>query len=188
MSPQKTIKPSAEDVIPDVLSGDMRERALQFATYMRENKMPLKMYTTSRQSQSANYRGKTICQLYLYAAMDKNCVLRTMTGAQSWIVIPSIEHLSIYEDIIVNEGLQNILWENPYYCVWGENSELSGEKERGCAPTKGCVGGVDIALCGKTLKDVCRWRTNPFVRNPDDVQMEAIKRLLELERKARDGS
>jgi len=179
-------KPSAEDVIPDYFVGDMMEDAMRFAVYMREINMPFQIHTTARQTQSAKYKGKTICLLYVYSAADKNFVLPSMTGSQTLIIVPYIEHLNIYENTIIKDGLHKLVLDSMYYCVWGENSELSG-KERGCNPQKGCAGGKAITRFGKSLADVCMSRTNPFIRNPGEKEIEAIKRLLELEKQARDN-
>jgi len=182
---KKTTNTSIEDVIPDFLDGDLKESALEFAAYMRESKMPFKIHSTSQSSQSARYKNKIICQLMIYSAADKNFVYGEFTGFQAWLVIPSLDRINNYEDLIIKNGLQNVLWDNALYCVWGENSGLS-KKNQKCNPNNGCAGGVSLARCGKTLKGVCMCRTYPIFRNPNKVEIAAIKRLIELEQKARD--
>jgi len=71
MSNIKKIKPTAETVIPEILDGELRENALRFAAYMRENGLPFRQHTTNRQTQSAKYKGKTICVLVVYDAAVK---------------------------------------------------------------------------------------------------------------------
>ena len=186
MSNQRIAKPSAEEVIPDFLDGDVKENALNFAVYMRENKIPLKQYTTARATQSAKYKGKEICRMVLYNAKDKKFYdLRQPTGIQSWLVMPHINHINEYENVIINEGLHNTLWENIKYCVWGENSGMSGDY-RGCSSSHGCAGGTNLTVCGKTLKGVGFCRPYMFW-NPGEMEIKTIKRLLELEKNSRTG-
>ena len=186
--PQKKIpKPTAEEVIPEFLGGEMKESALSFAAYMRENEMPLRQYTTARATQSAKCKGKEICRMVLYTADDKKFYdLRQPQGFQSWLVIPCLDHIDAYENAIVTEGLQNALWDNVKYCVWGENSGFTG-MERGCSPSHRCAGGRDVTVCGKTLKGVGYCRTFTFW-DPGETEVKALKKLMEFEKKARECS
>jgi len=181
----RTAKPVAEDVIPEVLNGEMKNDAMRFTAYMRENKMPFKQHTTTRQTQSAKYKGKTICKMVLYdGTTQKSYDLRQPAGTQSWLVNPWLDRIDDYDEIIASEGLQNILWDNVQYCVWGENSGMTGDY-RFCNPNAGCAGGICITRCGKTMKGVCHGRTYMFW-DPDEDEIAAVKRLLELEKQARD--
>jgi len=183
---KKTAKPIAEDVIPEILDGEMMNDALHFAAYMRENKMPFKQHTTNRQTQSAKYKGKIICVMVLYDAKAKKFYdLRQPTGLQSWLANLWLERINDYDESIVRDGLQSIVWDNMKYCVWGENSGMS-EDYRGCSPSNGCAGGVNISRCGKSLKGVCQCRPYMFW-NPGESEIAAIKRLVELEKQARDA-
>jgi len=187
MPNQKTAKPTAEEVIPEILDGELRENALRFAAYMRENKMPFKQHTTNRQTQSAKYKGKTICVLVVYDAIAKKYYdLRRPAGVQSWLVNLWLDHVDDYDEIIAREGLQNIVWDNMKYCVWGENSGMSGDY-RGCSASNGCAGGVNITRCGKPMKGVCHSRPYMFW-DPGEAEVEVIKRLVELEKAARDAA
>ena len=186
MPQTRTSKPTAEEVIPEFLGGEMKESALRFAEYMRESKTPLKQYTTAQATQSAKYKGKEICRMVLYKAGEKKFYdLRRPAEAQSWLVIPFLNYLIEYENIIVNEGLHEIIWNNVKYCIWGENSGFSGA-DRGCGRNHGCAGGRSLTVCKKTLKGVSYCRTFTFW-DPGDVETAAIKRLLELEKEARDS-
>jgi len=186
MSNRKAAKPTAEDVIPEVLDGEMMNDALHFAVYMRENKMPFKQHTTNRQTQSAKYKGKGICKMVVYDAKTKKFYdLRQPAGVQSWLVQLWLVRINDYDEIIAREGLQNIVWDNMQYCVWGENSGMTGD-DRMCNPGNGCAGGISITRCGKTLKGVCHGRTYMFW-DPGEAEVAAIKRLMELEKQARDA-
>ena len=182
----KIAKPVAEDVIPEVLNGEIMNDALRFAVYMRVNNMPFKQHTTNRQTQSAKYKGKTICKMVLYdGTTQKSYDLRQPAGVQSWLVNLWLDRINDYDEIIAGEGLQNIVWDNVQYCVWGENSGMTGDY-RFCNPNAGCAGGINITRCKKTLKGVCHGRTYMFW-NPGEVEVEVIKRLLELEIRAKDA-
>ena len=186
MPNHKKSKPVAEDVIPEVLDGELRENALRFAAYMRENKMPFKQHTTNRQTQSAKYKSKTICKMVVYDAnATKYYDVRQPTGVQSWLVNPWLDRINHYDENIANEGLQNIVWDNVKYCVWGVNSGMTGDY-RFCKPNHGCAGGVNITRCGKTLHGVCPNCTYMFW-DPGEAEIAAVKRLMELEKQARDA-
>jgi len=182
----KTARPTAEDVIPEVLDGEMMNDALRFAAYMRGNGMPFRQHTTNRQTQSAKYKSKTICIMVLYDTKAKKFYdLRQPTGFQSWLVSLWLYHVNEYDGIIVREGLQETVWDNIKYCVWGENSGMSGNY-RFCNPNNGCAGGVNITRCGKALKGVCHYRAHMFW-DPSEIEVETIKRLVVLEKQARNA-
>jgi len=186
MSNRKAAKPTAEEVIPEVLDGEMMDDALRFAAYMRENKMPFKQHTTNRQAQSAKYKGKYICKVGVFPANSKKTYyIRRPTEPQSWFVNLWLYRINDYDEIIAREGLQNIVWDNVQYCVWGENSGMTGDY-RMCNPNAGCAGGINITRCGKTLKGVCHGRTYMFW-DPGEAEITAVKRLMELEKQARDA-
>jgi len=76
--------------------------------------------------------------------------------------------LGEYEDAIINDGLQNIVWNGIKYC----------------SSCTGCAPGRDVTLLGKECKGLCH---APVVTvcDPDEATVNGIKRLLELEKQAR---
>ena len=182
---QKGNRPSIEDVIECCLDGDIKKAALDFAVYMRENKMPFRLNTSTTRSQRADYKGDRICHIIVYDdEVDFNHVDKHNPGdPQYWSVSPCFWHWEEYENIIVNEGWQHIFWDNMRYC----NNCSSKGRDEGKIPPQPCAGGVSKNYFGRDFAGLCKhsspaWTT---IRNPDEATAAAIKKLLELERKAR---
>ena len=86
-------------------------------------------------------------------------------------------------EIIIKEGLQNLIWDSMFYCV---HSIGSGFFRKECNPNKGCAGGKNMMLLGKGFEGICIGRVRTHILNPDKAAVDGIKRLLDLEKKARD--
>jgi len=172
MKKQKMVKPKIEDVIPEYLDGDTRKIALDFIAHIRENKM--QPTWGSSNWWAASYRGKAICHIRLPRNQKDNHFDQTRLpeGDRSknfWVVSLVLDHINEYESLIMNEGLQNLIWDNLYYC----------NKCNPCAP------GISKTILGREIKDLCRSRTPFWFWNPDERTVSCIKRLLELEKMAR---
>jgi len=175
---QKVNKPKIEDVIPVYLDGDMRKIALDFAAYMRENKMQ-PVWCLSN-AWKAVYKGKCICYIRMPSGPYDNQFdqPRMPEGDRSrnfWVVTPYLNHISEYEWVIMEEGLHDLISENLYRC----NS---------CHPDRD-----DCALhrkdtrtiLGNEVNGLCWGRPAYWFWNPGEAEINCIKRLLELEKKAR---
>ena len=173
---QKAIKPLIEDIIPEFLDGDMRKSALDFVAHLRANKMKPVWCLTNQWN--ANYKGKTICKIHLRNGGGgwSNIERR---DRDYWIIQLYRSHMHEYEETIMNDGLQNIIWDNIVYC---RSCKPKGESRVGCAP------GVNIKLLGKEIKGVCGCNWTTWIFDPDEATVNGIKRLLELEQKARTES
>jgi hypothetical protein len=88
-----------------------------------------------------------------------------------------------HEKLITEEGLQQIIWDNISYCVHKNNE---GRKDLGCSPTKGCAGGMAKTFLGKEFTGVCRHGTW-YVFNPDEATLNGVKKILEIDKEARDN-
>jgi len=167
---QGKIKPQIEDIINANLDGDMKKTALDFAAYIRDNYMPLKW-------SGLNTWENDFCHIVMFietAAKWGN------SYPPNWLIILSID-IDKYESLIAEEGLQQIIWDNVFYCVHKNNE---GKKDLGCSPIKGCAGGVTKTFLGKEFRGVCKGRTWS-VFNPGEATLNGIKKLLELDKKAR---
>ena len=169
---QKAIKPLIEDAIIESLDGGMKKAALDFIAYMRENKMKPVWAVTNQWK--AMYRGKCICRIYIKNGEydDRLC------ASPFWVVRLDPLYLNEYEESILSEGLQNMIWDNASYCV----HKKSGT---GCNPNKPCVGGRTMTLFGNEIKGICVCPINVNICDPDDATINRIKKLLAFEKKAR---
>ena len=151
---QKKSKPQIENVISEYLDGEMKNIALDFVARLRTNRMsPI---WASGNSWKSSYKGKGIC----YVKLDRG----------KWVVIPLLDHLNQYREIVVNEGLQNTIWVNIFRCE---------ECNPGCAP------GKDRTVLDRVFKNSCYGRPPIVFNDPNEAAIDCIKRLLEMERRAR---
>ena len=169
----KENKPVLDEHIPIHLDGEMRNTAENFITWLRNNKM--NPVWSSAYTWKANYKGETICsvQMPLFGRF-KN----------TWLVSPHLFRMDAYKTIIEAENLKNIIFDNIKFCVF-----TKGQSGVGCNPRRICVGGESGTVLGEKMKGLCRPATCwSFTRltDPDDEALEKVKRLIMLERKARD--
>ena len=162
---QKETKAKFEDVIPHYLEGDMKKAALDFATYLQTNKMQLKWDAWN--TWKVHGKSKVLCWVKL------NLFVRPIT----WIVSPCLTNINEYEESIINEGWQDFVWDNFKRC----RSDCHGS----------CGGAGIVTILGKEFFDICQevfYVNNKKVDfiNPDEAAINRIKKLLELERAARE--
>ena len=183
-------KPKLEEFIPDYLDGDMKKTSLEFIAYMRENKMPPAYRPSLRYK--CNYKGKGICTISLPRAwtngngnpyQDNEFGQAWMSQENiknNWVVIPQLDHFNEYESQI-DEGMKNIIRDtkNIYFCngCWKSNPNFPGPRDScGPRPKRTIFGKEFIGLCGRAFF---------WFFNPDEAEIDCIKKLLELEQKAR---
>jgi len=178
-------RPKIEEVIAFCLDGELQKSALDFAAYMREYGLPFKLHTSTTRVQRASYKGYEICKIFLYDADDWSHVDIAREGdPEYWSVAPTLSHMSQYEDVIKSEGLQLDFNGRIWWCKHGSHgSERYGNC--GCDPNKPCAGGKDFTIFGEGFDGICKWSWPP-VKNPDEKTIGIVKRLLDLEKQARD--
>ena len=79
-----------------------------------------------------------------------------------------LTYMKVYEEAIMAEGLQKFVFDKISYC-------------HNCS---GCKPGIDITILGKELKSICRTMIL-YIQDPDEAAIDYIKKLLELEKRAR---
>jgi len=180
---QKAIKPLIEDIIPEYLDGEMKKVALDFAAYLRANKMKPAWVLTNQWK--AVYKGRNICRISLSPWNPPG-------KSRKWVVTAYLEHIKDYEEKITDEGLQNLVWDNVFYCVHKPKDSPPPEESRQYALDPSCdfCGrdfGKNTTICGKELTYICRNGNRQYFwfHDPDGAALSAIKRLLELEKQAR---
>ena len=169
---QKIQKPRIEDVIPAYLNGDMKKTALAFATWMHENKMPLK-WAGLHNAWKAMCKGKAICYVRLYNDGWSNSEhLKNMYGKHLWVITPYLSNLNSYAETVINENMQNFIWDNVHHCMFCRT------------PCHGNPPGKDVIVLGKDIKSICIGRQLVWAFDPDEAAMNTLKRLLILEQQA----
>jgi len=173
-----------EDRIPLLLAGDKREIAQEFAAYLRDRKINLK-WTGIQNNYSetgATYgESKGICYVGL---ADTN----SRGNKDGWHVSVTLANLDHYEATVMQEGLQDFIWNHIFICdKTVVNACNGGEKS-----IYACHRGKDVVVMGKEVKYVCRIRNQSRVSvhifDPDVTAISHLKRLIELEQAAIKGS
>ena len=181
---QKVIKPLIEDVIPVYLDGDRNVAAMDFVAYMRDNRMKPTWCLTNKWK--ATYKGKAICNISISTCneMGYHRGHYEHPGAPpSWIINPYLTHMDMYKEQVMDEGLQDVVWNHIFRCVYSNETPSFGI---GCNPNKPCAPGGNIMVLGKEIMYNCCNHLTIVFWNPDGATIKDIKRLLELEKKARE--
>jgi len=151
-----------EDYIPGCLDGSMKKASLDFIDHLYKNKITPKLKLLNWWE--VKYKG-ILCKIRLPYHFQR-CYF-------SWAVGIYLENMDNYRNEIKIEGLQDIVWDNLILC-------------KGCSPK--CAPGNNITVLGKSIKGICiNCPPSPlWVYDPDETAVDYIKKLLELEKKARD--
>lgn len=67
---QIKIKPQIEEIIPELLDGELKTTALEFAAYLRAKKLTPQY--SSVNSWKISYKGKCVCYIKMSSKMEKN--------------------------------------------------------------------------------------------------------------------
>ena len=134
----------------------------EFIMYLQANKMPPRF--TIWNWWEANCKG-LICNLRLAYPWQKHMY--------SWAVGVHLNHIEENKDEIISQGLQNIILDNIVRCI-------------NCGRPK-CAPGKTMTVLGQEIKGVCAYcpPTITWVYDPDEGALDCIKKLIELEKKAR---
>lgn len=179
---QKKLKPKIEAVIPLCISGDGQEIALEFITWLRENKMS-PSWSGVHNAWDAKCKSSTICKMGI-------------SNGKDFLVTPYLLNIEEYEHLIIQNDLANFVLDNIIYCCHA----YKYEREAGSPPIKhvglnypcdrwNCAPGKDIMICGQKIKNKCRNGNRRFYwfNNPDAIVIEAVKKLILFEQQARKG-
>ena len=170
---QRKHRPKIDEVAPYHLSGEPLARVTEFAAWLRANKMS-PAWAGIHSAWAANCKGKTICKIWLKHIYGKPAI----QNINAWHVSLYLNRIYDYQQVIIDEGLQNVLWDN-----------IRGFCSDPCPSTKGdvraCFPGVDLTLCGKEFERVCACRPHFWIYEADEAMLGKVKRLLELEKMAR---
>ena len=163
---QRKMRPKVEDVVPLIVDGKNQKNALGLIAWLRKNKMA-PGWSGVHNAWDAKCKGKTICKISL---RSDGWAINDTKG--TWHVELYLKNMKQYEDLILSEGLQDIILSRLHGCKYC----LSG--------TKHCVGGFDRTILGKKFNGICN-SLYPGIFDPDKAMIANIKKLLEFEQKAR---
>ena len=180
---QKKTNPKIEDIIPTCVAGDKQKAVFDFVAYMRACKMN-SVWSGVFNTWKFNYKGKAICKMLL--PDDANHVAGRHKD-YAWVVTPILDHMSEYEKSIISEGWQNNFWNNILYCVRSNKSPSNNAMNSCIETTKLCAGGRTMTILGRELTNICFACPITEFRGPDETNVGIIKRLLELEKQAREN-
>jgi len=165
---QERLKPKPEDLIPLCLEDDyMKNKALDFVTYLRTTNKT-KLVWCTRNGWKISYKGEILCRMGVSPKGWAKPI-----DPPSWSVRFVLVHINEYEKIIMKERLQEFIWDNVAHCGFCRSE---------------CGGRRNVIILGKEIKDIgCGG--NPWgiaIGAPDEAAISNIKKLLELEKQARD--
>ena len=172
---QRELKPDIEDILPHFLDGDELENALDFIAHLRSNKMNPR-WAGVHNTWNCNYKGKIIC----FIRFGITWHAKWKTNKIKWEISPNLININAYENEIINENMQNSIWDGLVYCKSCINSNGSMRK---CSP------GVNKTVLKKDIIGICGGfydgRKPISFQNPDKTAINHIKRMLDLEKQAR---
>ena len=161
----KNKRPSVEEWINFCFDGVLREQALEFAEWARGMGLKHKIHSTTNGGHNVFYNKEYMCKMLI--------------NNEYWTIQPCLTNFDKYEDIIKTEGLAALPWK-PNYCI----HKKQPDKTKINNTCNNCpVKGVDRLVFGDEFTQCCTGF--PSVRNPNEAELNCIKRLLELEKAAR---
>ena len=167
---QRKTKPKIEDVIAETLDGDARREALDFAAYLRENKMS--PVWTSANSWKCGYKGQGVCYIRLYGTQWGHT-----SGPDAWSVTLYGDNSEEYNEFVVNGNYRDIVW----------NSRASKKcfrcQPQRCAPKgqQDTFMGHKMVFFGKEFENACCNGDHGF-SNPDERTLGYIKGAIDVRR------
>ena len=169
---KKITKPKIEDLINELLDGEMKENAHDFVAWLRANKFGIST-TSNGNSWKATYKGKTVCR-----------ILHMTKGWWSvenypYVVLQKHEELTKkIEELIVRENMQDVI-----------RTYLTARKCRRSVPrfwAKLCDGKADtfagfkIELFEQEFDNLCKY--NAYFDNPGKKAVECMKKICEFKK------
>lgn len=160
MSEHKKSGRKIEDVISELLDGDIKQNAMDFVTYLRDNKFTLAR-TSTGESWKIGYKGKGVGRILW---LTKN----------NWNVCPYADYTKEYEDYLKRENLQEIIMNNLFFChrCHPHSCAPRGVKEEEFKGHTKKYFGIEVHTMCK------HW--DAFFHNPDPKTIDCIKKMIEF--------
>lgn len=163
---ESKVKPKLKDILPHIADENKHKIINDLVSWLVENKMT-PGWAGYHNAWDSKCKGKKICKIGL--SMDMKNIEST------WSIVLYLYSMAEYEKFIIEENIQNFIWENIKHC----NS---------CGD---CTPGEVLIILDKEIKGACTWSViRPGYNqiqfgNPNESDIVKIKRLIELEQQAR---
>ena len=154
-----------EDVINDVLEGDSKKNALNFANYLRANEIPL---DESDCYWEVKLNGKCMCFILIIDSDDAPGPWTVWSDQEpgTWSTWSDKDEIKEYEDSTVDKHIKEIAWSHVNFCT-------------NCG--SGCNPGRSKTILGKNFDNVCK-STMAFT-DPDAEALECLKKMLDIRKR-----
>lgn len=155
-------KKSIEDVIGDVLEGDAKRNALDFAAYLRINEIQLE---ESENYWDVRFKGKSACFIWIDGSDQKPGPWTIWSDQEpgTWIAWSDGENRNRCKDPVVDEHIKEIAWANVNFCA-----NCGGD----CSP------GRRKSVLGKEFDNVCS--SAIAFTNPDMEALNCAKKMIDM--------
>ena len=151
--PGKSVKPKIKDIIPEVVDDKHQKAALDFAEFIRANKMTPAW--ASKNAWKVNYKGKVLC----YIRTSGTSHFYNLDDG-SWHIAFAVYDDYAY-DLSVSDNAIQMIWDRVRHCVRCSN----------------CIPANRLVINGKGFDNVChQWLV---VRNPDAEVLACVMKLVE---------
>ena len=187
-------KPKITDAISTLLDGENQQRAVEFISHLKDNKVSFQWTNTNTWKMSK--KSTPFCYIKVGVVYDTAtaCIVKFTDSDTvqkgSWVISPpfintfSNEHNisgiihtpgtlvtfhtndDDYEEVISNKKMINTIWSKVRPCS-------------NCGNKKKCAPGLNIKWWGKELTNRCKFIGVPFV-NPDYEELECLKMLIKI--------
>jgi len=149
MSEQKKTRPKAEEAVSKLLSGETQKNALDFISFMKDNKLSLGYASNSWKS---TYKGKSVCYLLVH---ENEWTLRfSHFTREKWFVD--------YDCYIIEAKLKDFI--------------VNNINPRNC-PGRDCGASKSRTILGKNFDEVCTcWPL--YLKNLSGEDIEYIKKYI----------
>ena len=150
-----------ENYISEFLNEIQKKNALDFITYLRKNDMLFEKaggYWVDKLYWYIKYNEKYVCYILISSEEEPS--------PDPWIIWSDDSGSNWYKDVLLDEHMKEIFWENIDFC--GNCG--------GCS-----VKGTNKTIFGKIFDNVCR-TTFKFI-DPDIEVLECMKKMVDIRKK-----
>ena len=153
-SERKKAKPQAEEEINALLTGERKQNALDFVSYIKALRMTPQWISAN--SWAVSYKGKRVCYIKLVIRQEKN----------GWYIRPAVRYDEALGAFCREKCIEEVMLANVHFCVE-------------CGK---CKPGTTVMFFEKELKHVCSSPIDFEFHNPNTEALDCAKKLVEYRR------